>query len=103
MSAYLGSVSWSGTIIDGRRNNTFHYLSPGMVHLQATYSDGGDATVYLDRDTSSIEGFDKNYGSVYASKTSGTYTFPDKADVASEVYYLVVSGPYSDAIGTLYN
>lgn len=104
VNAASSSFSWSGSLIDGRANGTYHKLGTGKVYLKVTSLLSGDPTVTLCRNTNWFEGWDETYGSVYVPKAN-KYVFPKKADASSDKYYLYVYGDalYSEATGTLTN
>lgn len=107
------SASWyvggSGNgYVSGATNGKYHRLDKGTVQLQASctnVSKSEPAYVQLYRVKS---GFDAYYGLVTISKSSSrVYTFPKKADVRSNEYYLKCGGGKSlsnhKLTGTLYN
>ncbi|WAO20413.1 hypothetical protein [Paenilisteria newyorkensis] len=106
INAHAASTSYSASgssYIDGKASKSWKTLDKGKAYIKVN-SLSGKGTPYFKLKRMVTIGIDKSYGEVKVTKT-GTYKFPNNADVNNNRYYLVVnmSGGASTSSGYVLN
>lgn len=87
--------------VDGSANGVYHKLGKGTASI--SYKVNGATSTYPVNVTlkRSVFGFDKNYGNLELTTTSGTKSFKTKTDEVSSKYYIIAGGGTKDTEHTI--